>query len=358
MHTPSPATSDDPSDCPSLALHSAAPVPAPVLHYATLALALLAPLAAIKLHLLPALLTGLLIHVLVHGFAPRLEKRLSSHAARLILVVLFSTLLIAAVTLATLGITSFIHSNVGSLPALMQKMADILESSRSWLPGWAAQYLPSNPGELQAHAATWLREHAGELQRAGGETLRGLAHALIGMVVGALLALRDVIAPQPSAPLSRALQTHACRFTEAFRQVVFAQVRIAAINAFLTGIYLVVALELFGIKLPLAKTLVVLTFIAGLIPIAGNLISNTVIFIISLSHSLELALFSLLFLVVLHKLEYFLNARIVGSHIKARAWELLVAMLVMEATFGIAGLLLAPIYYAFLKAELTAHKLI
>jgi hypothetical protein len=32
---------------------------------------------------------------------------------------------------------------------------------------------------------------------------------------------------------------------------------------------------------------------------------------------------------VIHKLEYFLNARIVGIQINARAWELLIAMLLI-----------------------------
>jgi predicted PurR-regulated permease PerM len=62
--------------------------------------------------------------------------------------------------------------------------------------------------------------------------------------------------------------------------------------------------------------------------------------------------------VVVHKLEYFLNARIVGARIHAAAWELLLAMLVMEAAFGIAGLVAAPIYYAYLKDELTARGLL
>lgn len=289
---------------------------------------------------------------------PALERRLSSHAARLVSVSLFSLLLIGSLSLATFGISLFLHSNASSLPALLQKMAEILESSRAWLPVWASPYLPSDIHELQNHAATWLRDHADVLQKVGGDTLRGLAHALIGMVIGALLALREVQAHDSGGPLAVALATHAARFAEAFHQVVYAQVRIAGINALLTGLYLVVGLRLVGIELPLAKTLVVLTFIVGLIPIAGNLISNTAIVVISLSHSLQLAVFSLLFLVVLHKLEYFLNARIVGSHIKAHAWELLLAMLVMEALFGLAGLLMAPIYYAFLKAELSARQLI
>jgi predicted PurR-regulated permease PerM len=101
-----------------------------------------------------------------------------------------------------------------------------------------------------------------------------------------------------------------------------------------------------------------ITFVAGLLPILGNLISNTVIFIVSLSQSLFVAVGSLAYLIVIHKLEYFLNARIIGGHIRARAWEMLIAMLVMEAAFGIAGLIAAPIYYAYVKDELRAKGLI
>jgi len=64
------------------------------------------------------------------------------------------------------------------------------------------------------------------------------------------------------------------------------------------------------------------------------------------------------FLIVIHKFEYFLNARIVGSQIRARAWELLVAMLLFEAAFGLPGVVAAPIFYAYLKSELEAERLI
>ncbi|MEO7744311.1 MAG: hypothetical protein ABIR98_15345, partial [Usitatibacter sp.] len=59
-----------------------------------------------------------------------------------------------------------------------------------------------------------------------------------------------------------------------------------------------------------------------------------------------------------HKLEYFLNARIVGTQIRAKSWELLLAMLVMESAFGLTGLVAAPIYYAYLKDELAARGVI
>jgi predicted PurR-regulated permease PerM len=79
---------------------------------------------------------------------------------------------------------------------------------------------------------------------------------------------------------------------------------------------------------------------------------------VSLSYSAAAAAGSLAFLVLIHKLEYFVNARIVGTQIRARAWELLIAMLVMEAAFGVPGLIAAPIFYAYVKDELTSRGLI
>jgi predicted PurR-regulated permease PerM len=95
-----------------------------------------------------------------------------------------------------------------------------------------------------------------------------------------------------------------------------------------------------------------------LLPVIGNLISNTVIVIVSLAYSIHVAMASLVFLIVIHKLEYFLNARIIGSRIQSRAWELLIAMLAMEAAFGLPGVAAAPIFYAYVKSELAEWRLV
>ncbi|MCK7494761.1 MAG: hypothetical protein MZW92_29275 [Comamonadaceae bacterium] len=42
-------------------------------------------------------------------------------------------------------------------------------------------------------------------------------------------------------------------------------------------------------QLPLTKTLIAVTFFAGLLPVIGNLISNTVIVVVSLAHSPQVA---------------------------------------------------------------------
>ena len=314
-------------------------------------------LAVLPLRLLPALLAGLLVYELVHVIAPRLPMFRRSRS-KLAAVTILSVLIVVVLALAMVGIVAFMRSDAGSLPGLLQKMADTLEGARGKLPPWIGDSIPGDADALRDAASGWLRENSRELRVMGGEIGHGLVHVLIGMVIGAMVSLREALPAGETGPLARALLIRATKVGDAFRRVVFAQVRISALNTVFTAIYLLAILPLFGIHLPFAKTLVVVTFLAGLLPVAGNLISNTVIFIVSLNVSLEVAAASLAFLIVIHKLEYFLNARIVGAQIHAKAWELLLAMLVMESAFGIAGLVAAPIYYAYLKDELASAELI
>jgi len=312
----------------------------------------------LQVHLLPALLAGLLVYELVHLAAVVLSRHLTNRRAKLASVVLLAVTIVAVVVAAGATIVMLFRSDAGSLPGLLGKMAEILESTRDSLPEWLALSVPDNVDALKDSLAHWLREHGSELQLAGKEAARGFAHLLVGLVIGALLALREATGNAAMAPLAEALAGRARRLAEAFRRIVFAQVRISAINTTLTGIYLIGILPLFDVHLPLAKTLIVLTLVVGMLPVIGNLISNTVIVIVSLAHSADVAVASLVFLVVVHKLEYFLNARIVGSQISAKAWELLLAMLAMEAAFGLPGVIAAPIYYAYLKDELRSTGMV
>lgn len=311
-------------------------------------------LLVLKLHLLPALMAGLLVHELVHMLA----GRLSGGKARLVAVVVIAALVIFVLTLAGVGLVAWFRSDAGSLTVMFQKMAEIIDTSRRTLPPAIVEYLPADAEAIRLAATHWLRDHAGEVQILGTEFGRGAVHSLIGMIIGAMLALRDATHRAPSKPLAAALYERSMRLGGAFRRIVFAQVRIAALNTFFTGMYLAVVLPLLGVHLPLTKSMIAFTFVAGLLPVVGNLLSNTVIVVVSLAHSPSVAIGSLVFLVVIHKLEYFLNAKIVGGRINACAWELLLAMLTMEAAFGLPGLVAAPIYYAYLKDELKAQELI
>lgn len=308
--------------------------------------------------LLGALLAGLLICELVHTLYPFFIRRLSSRGAKAIALGLVLLMVVGTVGAAIAGLMIFMRSEGGSLPVLMAKMAEIVEQTRAQLPQWISNNLPHNAEGIRETLSAWLRDNASEFQRIGKETGHSLVHILLGMIVGALISIRGAIDPKTRGPLAVALTERCYRLAESFRRIVFAQIRISALNTFITFIYLALILPYFGISLALTKTMIVVTFIAGLLPVVGNLISNTVIFIVSLAHSPMIAVVSLGYLVVIHKLEYFLNARIVGSRINAQAWELLTAMLVMESIFGLSGLAAAPICYAWLKDELKQRGLI
>jgi predicted PurR-regulated permease PerM len=241
---------------------------------------------------------------------------------------------------------------------LLQKMAEVIETARIHFPPWAWDYLPTNTEELEVALSQWLRAHAGQLQQLGQNIGTVLAHTLIGMIIGGMVAFRTRSQALELPPLTRALTHRAVLLGSAFRRIVFAQVRISALNTVLTALYLAVLLPMLGTPLPLTKTMIALTFVVGLLPVLGNLISNTVIVVVSLSVSLLTALSSLVFLIVIHKLEYFVDARIIGARIGAHAWELLLSMLIMDACSGLPGVIAAPIYYAYLKDELSARKLI
>jgi len=79
---------------------------------------------------------------------------------------------------------------------------------------------------------------------------------------------------------------------------------------------------------------------------------------VALSVSVIDAVLALGWLVFIHKLEYFLNAHIIGNRIRSHAWEILTMMVVLEAAFGVAGVVSAPVFFAQLKSTLRREGLL
>ena len=313
----------------------------------------------LKFGLLGALLAGLVLHALVQSGVSALRNAgASRRTGKLIAVGLLILIVGLLLSAAIIGVIALISADQISIVALMQKMADVLDTARAHFPIWLQQYLPANAADFENAASTWLRENAVALRRAGGNLSRTITYTFVGAIIGGVLGFSEARADSSAGPLRQALLERVRMLAAAFRRIAYAQVRISALNTLFTSIFLLIVLPLFGIQLPLVKTMIAVTFIAGLMPLLGNLISNTVIVVVSLNVSLVTAVASLVFLIVIHKLEYFLNAQIIGSRIRARAWELLLAMLTMEAVFGVPGLIAAPIFYSYLKDELSARSLI
>lgn len=337
---------------------SAPSTPASGVQITSYCLTALALFALLPLHLLPALLAGLLVYHLVGALAYPLSHAVSSNRARLLAVGLLSAVVIALLVGAGFGLSLVLRNETGSLGGLFDKLAELLVDVRGALPPWVTAPLPSDGPGLEDLIMDWIHSHSQMVGGFGTSFGRGIVKLMIGMIIGAMVSLHEVLPAQQCGVLTQALRERIQRVSRAFRQVVFAQIRISAVNTALSAIFLAIALPLSGVHLPLTKTLIAITFIAGLLPVIGNLISNSLITFVALSVSLPVAAAALGYLIVIHKLEYFLNAKIVGSQINARSWEILIAMLVMESLFGIPGMVAAPIYYALLKSELSARNLL
>ncbi|MEW6304575.1 MAG: AI-2E family transporter [Verrucomicrobiota bacterium] len=143
-------------------------------------------------------------------------------------------------------------------------------------------------------------------------------------------------------------------FYDSFVTVMGAQILISTINTGFTSIFVL------AIKLPYASLIIMFTFLCGLLPIVGNLLSNTLIVSVALTISPKLAIAALVFLIILHKLEYFLNSKIIGEKIKNPMWLTLLGLILGERLMGIPGMILAPVVLNYIKSEMskiTVHAL-
>ena len=307
-------------------------------------------LALVKLGMLGMLLAGLLSFAMVTGLSSRLVKAgQDSTRSDLIAssVVAFSVIFILVG--AGIGI-AYGLKNAGDINVLLLKMSAILGDAKTVLPESISGLIPEKDTLLHK-ISEWLKEHASMLGTASAVTLKSFGLILLGVLIGAMVGVSEFNRKSSMGPISTLLLYQIDQLRDCFWRIVSAQIKISSLNAALTAVYLLVILPVLDIDLPLRKTMILITFLAGLLPVIGNLISNAIIVVISLSVSFNVAIGSLTFLVVVHKLEYFLNAKIVGAQINAKAWEILLVMILMERLFGVAGVISAPVLYAWLKSE-------
>jgi predicted PurR-regulated permease PerM len=190
---------------------------------------------------------------------------------------------------------------------------------------------------------------------------RGATTHILFLIAGCVVAISLFLSPrfETGDPLSaNNLYSQCCtaiarRFAVLYRSfvtVMGAQIIISAINTILTAIFML------AVHLPYAVVVIGVSFLCGLLPVVGNLISNTIVVAIGFTVSPKMALFALLFLVVIHKLEYFLNSEIVGWRIRNPLWLTLLALIVGERLLGVPGMILAPVVLNYIKLEASAFK--
>ncbi|PYJ05668.1 MAG: hypothetical protein DME25_08055 [Verrucomicrobia bacterium] len=252
------------------------------------------------------------------------------------------------------GLAHFINQAVVALP----KIADTaIPSIIAWAQGHGIGLPFTDYESLKGLAIDTVKDEVHYLGKfanfAKGATAQ-FVFLLIGCVVGLSIFLNSQLdLDRGSYAVKNNLYSLCCEeialrfrsFYHSFGTVIGAQLVISAINTVLTSIFVL------AVSLPHPVVVIGFTFLCGLLPVVGNLISNTIIVAISFTLSPRMALASLLFLVVIHKLEYFLNSKIVGDRIRSPVWLTLLGLILGERLMGIPGMILAPVVLNYLKGE-------
>ena len=261
-------------------------------------------------------------------------------------------LVVAGITFAAIYLTR----------VAFRALPDVAETSIPSASAWAQARqieLPfSDFDTLRDFIINTAKEEAHYLQNVAhfaGHTTAFLVLSFIAIVAASSLFLKGGLDPFRDTHLIRnnlfslsadEISARFRDFHDGFATVMGAQILISLINTVLTAIFVIV------VQLPHAALLIAGTFLCGLVPIVGNLISNTIIVCIALTVSLKMAVIALVFLVVIHKLEYFLNSKIIGHRIRNPVWMTLIALVIGEKLMGIPGIILAPVVLNYLRMEM------
>jgi len=260
---------------------------------------------------------------------------------------------------ASYALGHFVRQTVKSLPEIADKaIPSIID--------WARQYnieLPFTDYDSLKDAA--FDTVTGEVKYLSSfaKFARGASAQVVFLVAGCVVAISLFLKPRfalGQAGQGAARDLYSLSWVEigkrfgvfyrSFVTVMGAQIIISAINTVLTTIFVAV------VHLPYAVVVIGVTFLCGLVPVVGNLVSNTIIVGIGFTVSPKMAFAALVFLVVIHKLEYFLNSKIVGWRIQNPLWLTLLALVVGERVLGVPGMILAPVVLNYIRLEASSIK--
>ncbi|MER3546661.1 MAG: hypothetical protein C4338_03275, partial [Rhodanobacteraceae bacterium] len=189
---------------------------------ASYVIAAIALLLIMLLHLLPALIAGLIVYALVDALVPLLEGRISGALARQILVGVLAAIIVGLVALLIFGAIAFFRSEIGDPGTAFDRMMPLIDKARAQLPSWMSSHLPQSTEGIRVSATNLAREHSAQLQLVGKETLHVFGRILVGLILGALIALAHERSSPRHGPLQRDLSARCARLALAFRNIVFA----------------------------------------------------------------------------------------------------------------------------------------
>ena len=308
---------------------------------------------------------GVLVLMLVlagvlHLGAPLLAVLFSYFAlGQLLLLTKRKWLALLSFILVALGIAfCAVYFTRAALAALPEVAEHSIPSASAWAQARQIELPFTDFDSLKALIIDSAKEEAHYLRnviRLAGNTTTTLLFLLIGIVVAISLFFNSQLDLYRETHktknnlysiLADEIATRFRDFYRSFATVMGAQITISLINTLLTAIFVLI------VRLPNGALIIALTFLCGLLPIVGNLVSNTIIVCLAFTISLKIALVALIFLIAIHKLEYFLNSKIIGDRIRNPVWLTLLALIIGERLMGIPGMVLAPVVLNYLRMEL------
>lgn len=252
------------------------------------------------------------------------------------------------------ALTYFIHETVRALPRIADRAVPAI-----------VQWAKENQIELPFTDLESLKDMAYEFARGQAHNLgafadvaRGATRHFVYLFIGCIAAVALFLDPRleldpPTGPARNNLYSLCCdeisrrcaTFYRSFDMVMNAQIIISAINTVLTVIFVA------AMGLPHLVVAAGFTFLCGFVPVIGNLISNTLVVALGFIVSPAKGFWALAFLIVIHKLGYVLNSKIIGARIQSSIWLTLLALIVGERLMGITGMVLAPVVLHYIRME-------
>jgi len=299
----------------------------------------------VLLHLATPLVAALFAYLALN----RLE--IPKRGGKALAVIIF----VAGLAAIAYALGYFIDQTVRALPEIGDKA---IPAVIAWAKGYGIELPFTDYDSLKDLAFDTVKS---EVRYLGSfaKFARGASTQLLYLAAGCVVAISIFLNPQFELQkqnhqsgnfYSACCEQIAARFRrlyQSFVTVMGAQIIISVINTALTAIFVL------AVQLPYAVVIIGVTFLCGLLPVIGNLISNTIVVAIGFTVSPKMALGALIFLVVIHKLEYFLNSKIVGWRIHNPLWLTLLGLIVGERLLGIPGMILAPVVLNYLRLELS-----
>jgi predicted PurR-regulated permease PerM len=268
--------------------------------------------------------------------------------------VLTTLVVVAAVSLLLLGMVAALRFVVETIaaqgPQLIEETVRSVNAFTRSLPEEIRVKIPGSSQEFFGMLRATTGDLLGYARNFGGASFLVFLQLVFALILGVSAALMvgktdDV----ESKPLSSAWLNVMQRYVRCFTLLMGAQVYVSGWNTFCTAVFIYGILPAADVVLPFRELLLMFTAFASLIPAAGNVMANSLILVLTIRYGVLVALGSVVYLFVIHKLEYFVNGYIIGRNVQASVPEMLIAIILGEVTFGLPGLITAPVTYAFLK---------